>query len=207
MGSLQDQASQEECPWAHCGSDPCESPKCCWQGDTWSDSLFPLNCTLEQTRGYFYKMFLTNLLKYIYISAIRSICHISWWSAKDCGEVHGESLLYQHDPGPHQHSQCRCLVTCDCRAKEGGQLSKLPISYYCSLSIRPMTQHVFNNNAIINVEKGYFSLSPGEVKVEHLSILVVVDFTKVGTLTTASLNKLCTLMAKVINRNPQSSFG
>jgi len=48
---------------------------------------------------------------------------------------------------------------------------------------------------------------PGEVKVEQLSVIVVIDFTKLGTLTTASLNKLCTLLAKLIGRNPESFFG
>lgn len=41
-----------------------------------------------------------------------------------------------------------------------------------------------------------------EVKPEQLAVLAVVDFTKLGTLTTITLNKHCTLLAKVLSRNP-----
>ena len=41
-----------------------------------------------------------------------------------------------------------------------------------------------------------------KVKPEQLAVLVVVDFTKLGTLTTLTLNKHCTLLAKVVSRNP-----
>ena len=35
-----------------------------------------------------------------------------------------------------------------------------------------------------------------------LSTMVLVDFTKVGTISTSALNKHCTLAAKIVSRNP-----
>ena len=49
-------------------------------------------------------------------------------------------------------------------------------------------------------------IKPLKLKPEQLSALVVVDFTKIGTITTAALNKHCTLVSKVINRNPEGSL-
>lgn len=36
--------------------------------------------------------------------------------------------------------------------------------------------------------------------------MVLVDFTKVGTISTAALNKHCTLAAKIVSRNPLGYF-
>ena len=42
---------------------------------------------------------------------------------------------------------------------------------------------------------------PWKVKAEQLPVLVIIDFTKLGTLTTVNLNKHCALLAKVLGRN------
>ena len=43
---------------------------------------------------------------------------------------------------------------------------------------------------------------PPEVKPEQLHVMTIVDFTKLGVATTGVINKQCTLLQKVLQRNP-----
>ena len=45
------------------------------------------------------------------------------------------------------------------------------------------------------------AISPWKVKNEQLAVLVVIDFTKLGTLTAVNLNKQRAFLAKILGRN------
>ena len=50
--------------------------------------------------------------------------------------------------------------------------------------------------------KVLYMTMPPEVKPEQLHVLTIVDFTKLGVATTGVINKQCTLLQKVLQRNP-----
>lgn len=47
-------------------------------------------------------------------------------------------------------------------------------------------------------------LAPGKVKPESQTTVVLTDFTKIGAITTAALNKHCQLLLKLLSRSPYS---
>lgn len=108
-------------------------------------------------------------------------------------------MLYQHDSRHCQRSQPGCLATCQRTYAAGTKI--ISLGSKGKIISLGSTKRFFQMNYNLVVLP-----IPGQVKLDHLSAIVVVDFSKVGTLTTASLNKLCTLMSKIITRNPQCFF-